>query len=393
MKVEIFLDSTRVAQEAASIIAADARLAVAERGRFIMAVSGGKTPWMMLRALAKEDIPWKQVHVFQVDERIAPKGDPDRNLTHLQETLLSHAPLPPEQIYAMPVEEADSIIAAKKYTQLLESIAGSPPILDLVHLGLGSDGHTASLIPGDPVLKVNDTDVAITEVYQGRNRMTLTYPVINRARRILWVVTGSDKIKALTKLLNTDLSIPGGLIQQDHAIILSDCEIANDFETERIDSKFLKIGLAADHGGFELKQDLIHRLRSTGYETVDFGAPTLSLGDDYPDYVIPLAKAVAEGCIDRGIAICGSGVGADICANKIPGVRAALIHDHFSAKQGTEDDHMNIMCLGGRTTGIEVAWDFVSTYLYSQYSQEERHLRRLKKVAMIETAEYTMPPT
>ena len=250
MKVEIFLDSTRVAQAAASIIAADARLAVAERGRFIMAVSGGKTPWIMLRALANEDIPWKQVHVFQVDERIAPAGDPDRNLTHLQESLLSHAPLPPEQIYAMPVEEADSVTAAKKYTQLLESIAGSPPIFDLVHLGLGPDGHTASLIPGDPVLKVNDKDVAITEVYQGRNRMTLTYPVINRARRILWVVTGNEKTKALAQLLNADQSIPGGLIQQDRAIILSDCEFVDHFETQRVDDKSLKIGIAADHGGF-----------------------------------------------------------------------------------------------------------------------------------------------
>ena len=381
MKVEIFLDSTRVAQAAASIIAADARLAVAERGRFIMAVSGGKTPWIMLRALANEDIPWKQVHVFQVDERIAPAGDPDRNLTHLQESLLSHAPLPPEQIYAMPVEEADSVTAAKKYTQLLESIAGSPPIFDLVHLGLGPDGHTASLIPGDPVLKVNDKDVAITEVYQGRNRMTLTYPVINRARRILWVVTGNEKTKALAQLLNADQSIPGGLIQQDRAIILSDCEFVDHFETQRVDDKSLKIGIAADHGGFELKQELISRLRTAGYDVVDFGAPSLSIGDDYPDYVIPLAKAVAEGAVDRGIAICGSGVGADICANKIPGIRAALIHDHFSAKQGVEDDHMNIMCLGGRTTGTEVAWDLVKTYLHSNYSQEKRHLRRLEKVA------------
>ena len=159
-----------------------------------MAVSGGHTPWQMLRALATKDVPWKDVHVVQVDERVAPAGDPDRNLTHLHESLLEHAPLRREQIHAMPVEAADLEAAAERYAKTLKEIAGSPPVLDLAHLGLGPDGHTASLVPGDPVLNVSDRDVALTGVYQGRRRMTLTYPILNRSRRILWLVTGNDKI-------------------------------------------------------------------------------------------------------------------------------------------------------------------------------------------------------
>ena len=148
MKIQVLDDADSVAKEAARVIAAEAVAAVAARGRFIMAVSGGHTPWQMLRALADETVPWKNLHVVQVDERVAPAGDPDRNLTHLRESLLEHAPLPPEQIHAMPVEEKDLEAAAASYARLLQQIAGSPPVLDLAHLGLGPDGHTASLVPG-----------------------------------------------------------------------------------------------------------------------------------------------------------------------------------------------------------------------------------------------------
>jgi ribose 5-phosphate isomerase B len=146
----------------------------------------------------------------------------------------------------------------------------------------------------------------------------------------------------------------------------------------------MRVGIATDHGGYSLKEDLIVRLRNAGHDVVDFGAHNLNNSDDYPDYVTPLSQAVVAGRVDRGLAICGSGVGASVCANKIPGVRAALVHDHFSAKQGVEDDHMNVLCMGGRTVGPAVAWDLVETFLAAKYSQAERHLRRLGKVAMLE---------
>lgn len=222
MKIQVLADADAVACEAAKIIVAEARAAVAARGRFIMAVSGGKTPWQMLRALANEEVPWAEVHVVQVDERIAPAGDPDRNLTHLRESLLSHAPLPPEQIHAMPVEEKDLEAAARSYANTLQQIAGSPPVLDLAHLGLGPDGHTASLIPNDPVLNVTDRDVALTGVYQKRRRMTLTYPMLNRSRRILWVATGAEKVGMLQRLRDGDRTIPAGRIRQDQALVVAD---------------------------------------------------------------------------------------------------------------------------------------------------------------------------
>ena len=149
----------------------------------------------------------------------------------------------------------------------------------------------------------------------------------------------------------------------------------------------MRVGIATDHGGFSLKEEMVPQLRAAGHEVVDFGAQSLSPDDDYPDVVVPLAQAVAEGKVDRGVAICGSGVGASVCANKVPGIRAALIHDHFSARQGVEDDHMNILCMGGRTVGPAVAWDLVQTFLAAEFSQAERHLRRLKKVALIENAQ------
>jgi len=222
MKMQILADAGAVAHEAARIIAAEARAAVEARGRFIMAVSGGHTPWQMLRILANEDVPWQSVHLVQVDERIAPAGDPDRNLTHLRESLLAKAPLPAGQIHAMPVEEADLPAAAHRYAYTLEQIAGAPPVLDLAHLGLGPDGHTASLVPNDPVLSVTDRDVALTGLYQNRRRMTLTYPILNRSRRILWVVTGSDKVEALARLRRADVSIPAGRIRQEQALVLAD---------------------------------------------------------------------------------------------------------------------------------------------------------------------------
>ena len=226
MRIEALADADTVARAGAAFTAEEARAAVAARGRFIVAFSGGHTPWKMLRALADEPMPWADVHVFQVDERVAPAGDPDRNLTHLRESLLAHCPLCPEQIHAMDVESADLETASERYAQTLRQIAGSPAVLDLVHLGLGPDGHTASLVPGDPVLDVTGADIAPTGVYQRRRRMTLTYPVLNRSRRIVWLVTGSEKAGMLARLCEGDRSIPAGRISQHQAVVLADRQAA-----------------------------------------------------------------------------------------------------------------------------------------------------------------------
>ncbi len=212
MQIKVLADVETVAREAAALIAADARSAVAARGRFVMAVSGGRTPWVMLQELANEDVPWQAVYLAQIDERVAPAGHADRNMTHLQESLLEHVALKPDQVLAMPVESSDLRAAAAVYAKELERVCGAPPVLDLAHLGLGPDGHTASLVPGDPVLGVTDRDVAITGLYQGRQRMTLTYPVLNRARRVLWLVTGGDKQGMLARLLAGDPTIPAGRV-------------------------------------------------------------------------------------------------------------------------------------------------------------------------------------
>jgi 6-phosphogluconolactonase len=232
MKTEVFADETSAAQAAARAIAGEARSAVADRGRFAMAVSGGRTPWIMLRTLAEEELPWERIHIFQVDERVAPRGDKDRNLTHIQESLLDHSPIPPQQLYPMPVESPDLEAAAREYASLLARIAGSPPTLDLVHLGLGPDGHTASLVPGDPVLNVTAVDVALTGVYQGRRRMTLTYPILDRARKILWLATGSEKADPLLRLSQGDPTIPAGRISRSQAVIFADRAAAGARESK-----------------------------------------------------------------------------------------------------------------------------------------------------------------
>ncbi len=222
MKIEVLADAGAVARRAAAFIADAARTAVDARGRFVFAVSGGRTPWVMLRALAEEEVPWEAVEVVQVDERVAPEGHPDRNLTHLRESLLERAPLEPRQIHPMPVEAEDLHAAARAYGDLLRNLTGPSGRLDLVHLGLGPDGHTASLIPGAPELDVRDAPVAVAGVYQGRRRMTLTYPILDSARRVLWVVTGDDKQEMLLRLRDGDAAIPAGRVAAGAAVVIAD---------------------------------------------------------------------------------------------------------------------------------------------------------------------------
>lgn len=222
MHVESLPDPDAVALQGARHVAAQARERVAARGRFVFAISGGTTPWQMLGALVDEDVPWEAVHLVQVDERVAPEGHADRNLTHLCECLKSVTGLRPGQIHPMPVEDADLSAASARYAAELCDLCGPAPVIDLVHLGLGADGHTASLVPGDPVLEVVETDVAPTGIYQGRRRLTLTYPILNRARHILWLVTGASKADMLVRLCAGDPTIPAGKVASSAAIILAD---------------------------------------------------------------------------------------------------------------------------------------------------------------------------
>jgi 6-phosphogluconolactonase len=222
LNVEVLPDAEAAARRAATLIAEAARDGVARRGRFLLATSGGATPGALLRLLAGEEVPWPAVQLFQVDERVAPEGHPDRNLTGLRLNLLDRVAQPLGAVHAMPVELPDLAQAAAAYARTLRQVAGAPPVLDLVHLGLGADGHTASLLPGDPSSVAPDDDVAATGAYQGHRRLTLTLPTLNRARRILWVVTGEEKGRALARLLLEDRSVPAGLVRRDRALVVCD---------------------------------------------------------------------------------------------------------------------------------------------------------------------------
>jgi 6-phosphogluconolactonase len=211
-ELETLADPAAVAAAGAAFVAEHARAAVAASGSFHFAVSGGHTPWAMFAELASQQVPWEAVVIYQVDERVAPPDDPDRNLAHLHQAL---GPAP-AQVRAMPVNDSDLLAAAAGYADSL------PAYFDLVHLGLGPDGHTASLVPGDPVLAVTDRLVALTQPYQDRVRMTLTYPALARARQILWLVTGRDKQGPLARLLAGDTTIPAGRVEAAASLVMAD---------------------------------------------------------------------------------------------------------------------------------------------------------------------------
>ena len=218
-QIEILKERTALAVRAAEVVAGHARTAVAERGVFTFAISGGHTPMAMFAELASEEFPWELTTIYQVDERVAPAGDTDRNLTHQQQSLPAVAVA---RLRPMPVEDLDLEDAASRYARSL------PERFDLIHLGLGPDGHTASLVPGDPVLDILDRAVALTQTYKGYRRMTFTYPVLDRALALLWLVTGSDKHDAFQRLCRQDHSVPAGRVPGHHALILADTEVAGE---------------------------------------------------------------------------------------------------------------------------------------------------------------------
>jgi 6-phosphogluconolactonase len=214
--------SDEVAVAGTDFIYERAQEAIAERGQVTLALSGGSTPWQMLRHLAERDLRWERVIILQVDERAAPDGDPDRNLVHIRESFADRVSLPAENLLPMLVTDEDLEEAAGRYARELSELAGVPPVLDVVHLGLGGDGHTASLVPGDPVLDISDRDVATTGPYSGHRRMTLTYPIINRARDIMWLVTGQGKAAVLGRMFQGDRDIPAGRVSQQQATVIAD---------------------------------------------------------------------------------------------------------------------------------------------------------------------------
>lgn len=222
MAVEVVEPTQLLGKIAAERLARMVREAVRLRGGCAVALSGGSTPQPMFAALTTIEVPWHRLHVFQVDERVAPEGHPDRNLTALRHHLLDRVPIPPCHVHPMPVMTADPSAATHEYEQELRRICGNPAVLDVVHLGLGEDGHTASLLPGDPVLEIEDRDIAVTRPFNGRRRLTLTYPALSRARRILWLVAGASKAAALRQLLDRDPSIPASRIPREGALVVTD---------------------------------------------------------------------------------------------------------------------------------------------------------------------------
>jgi 6-phosphogluconolactonase len=222
MKTEIFPQAGDVAAAAAAYLAQQITATLATKSTFSMAISGGRTPWEMLKILAKADLPWQRVNLFQVDERVAPDGHADRNLTQLFQAIAGTPMVTQLRIFPMPVLAADLEEGCREYTQVIDELTEGKG-LDLIHLGLGSDGHTASLVPGDEVMEVQDRLVACTQnTYQGRIRMTLTYPLLNSAKQLLWIVTGSEKQEMVKRLLQQDPSIPAGSIRQENALLLVD---------------------------------------------------------------------------------------------------------------------------------------------------------------------------
>ena len=226
MNVEVLADSEALAEGAVEHLVRAATAAIDERGVFVWAVSGGSTPRRMLELLSvRDDLDWSRTHLFQVDERVAPVGDPDRNATMLDTALLTesfrsrHAPA---GLWLMPVNADDLEAAAAEYANQMDAMTGSPVVFDVLQLGMGSDGHTASLIPGDPILDVSDRDVALSQEYQGRIRMSLTWPVLDRAKELLWVIGGESKVDAVRLFLDNDPSIPATLPTQARATVLLD---------------------------------------------------------------------------------------------------------------------------------------------------------------------------
>ena len=371
---------------------------IAVQGRFTIVLSGGLTPkgiyQCMARSSFRKKFQWEKIHFFFSDERWVSKEDQKSNYRMVSKALFSKVKIPDENIHSIQTKDCTLQESACKYEKnicdFFKLKNDEFPRFDLILLGLGLDGHTSSLFPGNAALLANSRlAIDVTDKKLTEERVTLSLPVINLADMVIFVVSGEIKAGIVHQVLENDGSAiyPANEIQPTHGKLcwFLDMEAASQIKNPNDFIKTPKrIGIAADHAGYQLKEELAKLLREANFEVIDFGDQKLNLDDDYPDYVVPLAHAVAEGQVDRGVAICGSGVGVCIAANRVAGVRACLITEEFSARQGVEDDNLNVICLGSIETKKKRAWELISIFLASQFSGASRHQRRLAKVVALE---------
>ncbi len=367
---------------------------IASYGRFTMALSGGKTPTGVYQTMAspsfRRKFNWKKIHFFWSDERWVPADNPRSNFRMAYETLLSKVPIPSQNIHAVPTSGDDPAHGAEVYEEHIRRFfklkKGGIPVFDLMLLGVGLDGHTASLFPGSDGVSVKHRLVIPVLPVLGNvpeDRISLTLSVINHSRMIFFLASGREKAEMVQGVLEHQHKklLPVDRIKPDKGEVIWFLDQA---AAGKLSPKPKRIGIAADHGGYALKKYLTQQLRREGYEVVDFGNRQFDPSDDYPDFVVPLARAVSRNKLDRGVAVCSSGVGACIAANKIAGVRACMIHESFSARQGVEDDDMNVICLGSKVLQPSLAWKLVTLFLAATFSNATRHRRRLHKIALLE---------
>ncbi len=366
---------------------------IALNGRFTIVLSGGSTPRGIYQYMAssyRDKFQWEKIHFFWSDERWVSPADSKSNYRMACKALLNHVDIPSINIHPIPTGEDYVQDAAVVYERTIRDFFeikdDEAPPFDLILLGVGLDGHTASLFPGNPALYIKDA--LVTEVVQKgipEDRITLTFPTINNAETIFMIVSGHEKANIVKQVLENKNknTFPAGDIRPLRGEVrwFLDKPAASKLE---YGNQPKRIGVAADHGGYQLKEELVRLLRDAAFEVIDFGNRILDAHDDYPDFVIPLARAVSWGELERGIVICGSGIGACILANKVPGVRACLIQDKLSARQGVEEDNMNVMCVGSHELDPSLAWELVALFLASRFGNAERHRRRLAKMSSLE---------
>jgi len=371
---------------------------IAIQQRCTIVLSGGLTPkgiyQCMARASFRKKFQWEKIHFFFSDERWVSREDQKSNYRMVSKALFTKVKIPSKNIHPIQTNDCTLQASACRYEEDISDFFKLKddefPRFDLILLGLGLDGHTSSLFPGSAALLANSRLVIdVTDKKLTEQRVTLSLPVINLADMIIFVVSGNEKAMVVHKVLENDGStiFPANEISpsQGELCWFLDKGAASKLKDPNIFLRTPKrIGIAADHAGYQLKEELSKLLRDANFEVIDFGDRQLNLDDDYPDFVVPLARAVSSGEVDRGVAICGSGVGVSIAANKVAGVRACLINEEFSARQGVEDDNMNVICLGSVEINKKHAWELVSIFLASHFSGAQRHQRRLAKVAALE---------